>query len=164
MTKSTTNPPPPDNTLPTGKRKRGGKTRTSWKPGQSGNPKGAPKRGESWAELIKLYGEMTPEEIAEKAKTIAGQLKKIGGGISMKEAVIIRVFAALMFEPTKGLWDSLMERTDGKVPQPVTGTGEDGAIEIGVRLIDYRNGIAAIAGRPAGNRIASGEDENTGDG
>lgn len=125
----------PDNTPPTGKKKRGGRTRTSWKPGQSGNPKGAPKRGESWAELIKLYGDMTPEEIAQKAKTIAGELKKIGDGISMKEAVIIRIYAALMFEPSSSLWKELMERTEGKVPQPVTGTGEDGAIEVIVKKI-----------------------------
>ena len=32
-----------------------GKTRTSWKPGQSGNPKGSPKKGESITELMSKY-------------------------------------------------------------------------------------------------------------
>jgi hypothetical protein len=121
----------PANTQKTGK--RGGKTRTSWKPGQSGNPAGAPRRGESWAETIKLYGDMTPEEIANKAKDIAGQLKKIGGGISMKEAVVIRVFAALMFEPTSGLWKELMERTEGKVQERVDVTSNGESLTINIR-------------------------------
>src|ERR1700693_2918298 len=29
----------------------------AWKPGQSGNPAGAPKRGMSWAEIIKTVGD-----------------------------------------------------------------------------------------------------------
>lgn len=33
----------------------------------------------------------------------------------MKYLVTARVFAALMFEPTSGLWKELMERAEGKV-------------------------------------------------
>jgi hypothetical protein len=132
-----------DNTQSTDKKKRKA-PRSAWKPGQSGNLAGAPKRGESWAELIKQYSDMTPEEIATKASSIAGQLKKIGGGISMKEAVIIRIFAALMFEPSSSLWKELMERTDGKVPQPVTGTGKDGALVIESKGIDDERFARAV--------------------
>lgn len=38
-------------------RKRGGKRSTSWKPGQSGNPKGRPSLGLSWKELIVKIGD-----------------------------------------------------------------------------------------------------------
>lgn len=44
----------------------------------------------------------------------------------MREAVIIRVYAQLMFEPSSGLWNSMMERTDGKVPNVTELTGAGG--------------------------------------
>lgn len=111
------------NTLETGKRKA---PKSAWKPGQSGNPAGAPKRGESWAEVISKYSDMTPEEIAKAAEKIAGKLKSIGGNITMKEAVVIRIYTALMFEPTAGLWNGLMDRAEGKVSDKldITSGGE----------------------------------------
>lgn len=97
-----------------------GKTpKTAWKKGQSGNPKGAPKRGESWAEIIKRIGDMTPAEAAEHAKAIAGKLKQIGDGVTLKEAVVIRVYAALLFEPSAGLWNGMMDRAEGKVREQI---------------------------------------------
>lgn len=74
---------------------------------------------------------MTPEEIANAAKEIAGNLKNIGGSITMKEAVVIRVYAALMFDPNSSLLNTFMERTDGKVVQPIGGDG--GPIELIVK-------------------------------
>ena len=109
----------PTNTQKTGG--RGGKRSTSWKPGQSGNPAGSPKRGESWAEIIKRIGDMTPVEAADHANEIAKQLRKIGGGLTLKEAVVVRVYAALLFEPQASLLNSFMERAEGKVAQPIEG-------------------------------------------
>ena len=34
-----------------------------WKPGQSGNPKGRPKDGESWAAVIKEISDMPADEV-----------------------------------------------------------------------------------------------------
>lgn len=93
----------------------------AWKPGQSGNPKGAPKRGESWAEIIKRIGDMTPIEAADHAKAIANKLRAMGDGLTLKEAVVVRVYAALLFEPQASLLNSFMERAEGKVVQPVEG-------------------------------------------
>ena len=93
----------------------------AWKKGQSGNPKGAPKRGESWAEIIKRIGDMTPIEAADHANEIAKQLRKLGGGLTLKEAVVIRVYAALLFEPQASLLNTFMERAEGKVIQPIEG-------------------------------------------
>ena len=90
-----------------------------WKKGQSGNPRGAPKRGESWAEIIKRIGDMTPSEAAEHARTIAGKLKTIGDGLTLKEAVVVRVYAALLFEPSASLLNAFMERAEGKVKELV---------------------------------------------
>jgi hypothetical protein len=93
----------------------------AWKKGVSGNPKGAPRRGESWAEIIKRIGDMTPIEAADHANEIAKQLRKIGGELTLKEAVVVRVYAALLFEPQASLLNTFMERAEGKVVQPVEG-------------------------------------------
>src|SRR3990172_5876691 len=101
--------------------KRGGKRSTSWKPGQSGNPKGSPKRGESWAEIIKRYGEMTPGEAAQESMELARKLLSIGEGVTLKQAVVLRVYAALLFEPQASLLNAFLDRAEGKVIQPVSG-------------------------------------------
>ena len=101
----------------TGKRGRVENLRP-WKKGQSGNPKGAPRRGESWAELIKLYGEMTPGEAAQQSLELAKKLLTIGEGVTLKEAVVLRVYAALLFEPDARLLNAFMDRAEGKVTQP----------------------------------------------
>lgn len=90
-----------------------------WPKGVSGNPKGSPKRGESWAEIIKRVGEMTPSEAAERSLQLAKQLLSIGDGVTLKEAVVMRVYASLLFEPQPGLFNSFMDRTEGKVKQPI---------------------------------------------
>jgi hypothetical protein len=87
--------------------------------GVSGNPAGAPKRGESWAEIIKRIGDMTPAEATAHAQAIAGKLKVMGDGITLREAVVIRVYADLLFQPTASLFNSFMDRTEGKVKEQV---------------------------------------------
>lgn len=94
-----------------------------WKPGQSGNPAGAPKRGQSWAEIIKQYGDMTPVEAADRANEIAKEIRKIGSGVTLKEAVVVRVYAALLFEPSASLLNSFMERAEGKVKEEIEHSG-----------------------------------------
>lgn len=108
----------PTNTQKTGK--RGGKTKTSWKPGQSGNPNGPPARGESWQELYKKIGNMTPREAAEYCHSVAGKIGSIGDKVTLKEAVVLRVFVALIFEPDARLLSVVQDRGEGKVTQPVT--------------------------------------------
>ena len=94
------------------------------------NNLGAPKRGESWGEIIKRIGDMTPAEAAEHAQVIAGKLKQMGSGITLKEAVVIRCYAALLFEPQPGLLNSFMDRAEGKVRDQVDVTSAGQALEI----------------------------------
>lgn len=90
----------PANTQTTGK--RGGKRSTSWKKGQSGNPKGAPKLGMSWREIIDVVGDEIKqggkyanvhykhavvqamfEEASNKGNTNAANwLARYGGGVT----------------------------------------------------------------------------------
>jgi len=94
----------------------------SWQPGESGNPYGAPKHGESWAAVIKRISNMTADEIATlvgKDNELGQQLLQLPKNVAMKELVTARVLASLMFEPTPGLWNGLMERAEGRVPLSV---------------------------------------------
>jgi len=85
---------------------------------KSPNPKGAPKRGESWAEIIKRVGEMTPGEAAQSSLELAQKLLSIGEGVTLKEAVVLRVYAALLFDPDARMFNAVMDRAEGKVKQP----------------------------------------------
>ncbi len=113
-----------------------------WPKGTSGNPKGRPKDGESWAAIIKAVGDMYTSDILsfvgrdnDLGKTIA-QLPK---DVQMKYLITSRVFASLMFEPSSGLWKELMERAEGKVPTNVDVTSGGESIQLNVVYKD-KNG------------------------
>lgn len=110
----------PANTQKTGK--RGGKTRTSWEPGQSGNPAGRPKDGESWSAIASEIGNMYPEDILEfigKKNDLGRAIAQFPRSVQNKYLVLIRVFASLMFDPSPGLFKELMDRLEGKVPDHI---------------------------------------------
>jgi len=89
----------------------------SWVKGQSGNPAGRPRDGESWAAIIKAVGDMYPTDILAfigEGNDLGRALKQYPPNVQMKYLVTARVFAALMFEPASGLWRELMERVEGK--------------------------------------------------
>jgi hypothetical protein len=101
-----------------------------WKKGMaSPNPAGRPKDGESWAAIIKSIGDMYPDDLIAFIGTnndLGRNLAQLPKNVQMKYLVTARVFAALMFEPTSGLWKELMERSEGKVSDKldVTSNGE----------------------------------------
>jgi len=99
-------------------------TPASWKPGESGNPAGAPKRGESWAEIIKRIGDMEPAEAALKFGEMAKQMRNMPKGVTLKEFVVMRIYAAMLFEPSSSLWGHMLDRADGKVKDELDAKGD----------------------------------------
>lgn len=85
----------------------------------SPNPKGAPKRGQSWKEIIHEIGEMTPDEAREMCRILFAKVP-LHDEVTLKQAVVMRVYAALLFDPQPGLLNAFMERVEGKVAQPIT--------------------------------------------
>ena len=88
----------------------------AWKPGQSGNPEGRPKDGQSWKAILEEVSSMTAAEIA----SIVGNAKKkklktLPQDVQMKYLVVSNVLVTLATEPNASLWNSLMDRTEGKV-------------------------------------------------
>lgn len=98
-----------------------------WKPGQSGNPLGRPRDGESWASVIAAVGNMYTDDLLAfigANNDLGRQISQLPKNVQLKYLVTTRVFAALMFEPTSGLWKELMERAEGKVVSPVDVTSK----------------------------------------
>lgn len=82
-------------------------TPASWKKGQSGNPKGAPKKAWRWAEVI---------------RTVAERMDKNG------KEYKVAIAEALLKEALKGNVAAIKEigdRLDGKAKQAIEMTGED---------------------------------------
>jgi hypothetical protein len=104
--------------------------KTAWKPGQSGNPAGRPKDGQSWKEVISEVSNMTVDDIllmVGENNDLGRAIKQMPKSVQMKYLVTARVMAALMFEPTSGLWMGLMDRMEGKVAERIQ---VDGNLEV----------------------------------
>jgi hypothetical protein len=72
-----------------------------WKKGQSGNPKGRPKRGDTWAEIIRSMS----EEVGD-------------GGISKKEAIVSKLLDMALEGDIRAI-NCVLERVEGKAVAPV---------------------------------------------
>ena len=108
--------------------------RTAWKQGQSGNPKGAPKRGQSWAELFNSIGDLTGGQVAERAvKLWVKQFKSLPEGVSLKELVVIKAYAALLDEGNARLLKEVMDRAEGKVKESLDVTSGGDKIIVTIR-------------------------------
>ena len=104
----------------------------TWKKGQSGNPKGAPKRGESWRELISSIGNMTGDEVANMAGYMAKEFKRLPSGVTLKQIVIMRTYAQMINEPSPGLLGVIMDRDEGKVKESIDMTISEKVYEVDI--------------------------------
>ena len=110
-----------------------GKKRTSWPKGVSGNPKGGrPKSQHTWGAIFSEIGNLSGVAAAKRCHSIAGQLAWIGDSVTLKEAVVMRVFSALMFEPSGSLLEKVMDRMEGKLPVPMNVSWRQEAEKLGV--------------------------------
>ena len=85
--------------------KEGGVTGKGWLPGQSGNPKGRPKKGNAWAELIRIKG--------DEMVTLKG-----GRQMTKREAIIAVAYVdAMRGDSAARIW--LKETDVGKAILPI---------------------------------------------
>lgn len=104
----------PGNRQRTGK--PGGRTRTSWKPGKSGNPKGRPPKGQTWRDVFNEILAMQGSHVADWIALLAKDFDKVGA-VRLRDAIAAKVIISLIADPTPGLLRVVMERTDGLLPQ-----------------------------------------------
>jgi hypothetical protein len=103
--------------------------KTAFKPGQSGNPKGRPKKGQSFKEIIaELSG----------LEDITGP---DGKKISRKQAVTEKLYARAIRDGDVSAIRLIIEKLDGKEPQPISGgTDDDGEpIPVVVAVVQKRS-------------------------
>ena len=86
------------------------------------NPTGRPKDGESWSGILQVIGDMYTDDILEfipKNNPLGKEIAKMPKNVQMKYLVGIRVYAQLMFDPSSGLLNALLDRLEGKVTQAI---------------------------------------------
>lgn len=123
----------------------------SWQPGQSGNPKGAPRRGESWREMVKSVGDKTLAEALERYPWLVDKIPDkirpyatVNDTLTLKEVVVANVFGQLLEAPDSALWNGLMNRAEGNPEQPVERTWK---AELAEWLRDGKVSMDEIKGR-----------------
>jgi hypothetical protein len=110
--------------------------KSAWPRGVSGNPKGGrPKSTNTWGAIFAEIGNLTGNAAAKRCHSIAGQLAGIGGEVTLKEAVAMRVYSALLFEPSGSLLEKVMDRMEGKLAIPMN--------------IDWRGEVVKLGGSPS---------------
>ena len=94
-----------------------------FKPGQSGNLKGTPKRGTSWAEVIKWAADSTPGQLVKYLQSgeLESAFRKMPSPVTMKRLIVLRWFVAQMNEPSPALAGLILNRSEGKVSDNIGG-------------------------------------------
>jgi hypothetical protein len=117
-----------------------------WKPGQSGNPTGAPRKGMSTAETIRTLKALTPDELRRALragggtgksgmeKALAAMPQGVPLGLLMNASAMIHTTC----EPTPGVLAYLRDSDEGKPVEKREIMGENGGpVKVSVvRLVD----------------------------
>lgn len=135
-------------------------TKTARKPrgkpfakGQSGNPGGRPKNEQSITYWLREFGQLSPEQLAERCETYSRDLRKVKGDMSMFAHIALRALMGQINEPTPGLLAQIMDRTEGKVKDQVELTGDAAApLRIEIVYSDDPGEAAAPASGPAADQ------------
>ena len=122
----------------------------TWDKGKSGNPKGRPAEGQSWAAIWREITNKTPEQLAVMVggnKTDMGRnLALLPKGVAIKYLVALRVIIQTMFEPNASLINAMMEREEGKVPDKLEGSGE---LKVTIEYANQGNAPGSTSGSSA---------------
>ena len=88
-------------------------TPASWKPGQSGNPKGRPALGESYREIFTSVGNLSIGELRERYPVYGDRFDDVPDDVKLKDLVALSVLVSLARDPSPGMLATLLDRTDG---------------------------------------------------
>ena len=102
------------------------------------NRKGAPVRGQSWAETIKRITDMTAGEaiayVGEKS-SVGKLLKELPADLPIKDALVFITIINYGRDPNARTLTAIMDRESGKPAQPITGD-KDSPLEVIVKYAD----------------------------
>jgi len=100
-----------------------------FKPGSSGNPAGGIRRGMSHAEILRTVDDWTAQQVVEFLDAMGARLdnpirKKFDDmprNVALRHLFVLASRAAAMNDPTPAWFDSLANRSDGKVADKIDG-------------------------------------------
>jgi hypothetical protein len=121
------------------------RNRTSWKPGQSGNPAGRPPSGQAFSELLRQIGDMSAHDLVAFMKSggsVGKEIMALPEYVEVKFVAALRVWAALVEEPSAGLANAVFDRLEGKVPERISLQGQ-------VDLMPVKEMLARVYGDAA---------------
>lgn len=95
--------------------------------GKSGNPGGRPKNQKSITYWLGLFGNMSGEEVAVACEVYAKEFKKAKGDVPLFAIIAARALLTLMNESEARLLGHVLDRTEGKVTQPLDVNWRDSA-------------------------------------
>ena len=104
-----------------------------WKKGQTGNPRGRPKKGASWTELVKELGDLTPAEVKAWVGAIGRKLPD-RDDVTLRELAVLAAYVDAVLDPSPRMLQTLMDRAEGRPLQAVEVGGSDTPIHI---LVEY---------------------------
>lgn len=99
--------------------------------------KGKRKAEDSWAGRINHILSMTAEEAAGYFGVLA-ENKAYPQGVTIKDLMIARAIQDFMEKPSSSIWNSIMERSEGKVAEAVN-VHQVTEVEINIRRVDNEN-------------------------
>jgi len=121
-----------------------GNLKPRWKKGDpSPNPRGRPKKGASWAELVGKLGDMTPEEVKQWVASIGRRLPN-RSDVTLRELAVLAAYVDCILDPNPRMLVALMERTEGKPLQAVEVGGSDKPLRIRVEYVDGEEAQALL--------------------
>ena len=116
------------------------------------NLEGAPVKGATYRDVYGFYDDLTADKIAEMlpaGSDLRRMYAQMPKGIAMKHLKAIRIFAAIMFDPTPGLVKEVSDRTEGKVAERIQ---LDGNLEV--------DGLDAVLDLVYGKKNGESEDQS----
>lgn len=100
------------------------------------NAGGRPKNAVSITHWLREFGGMTTAQVADACKLYAAEFKKNDAGeLPLAAVLALRMWIALINDPSPGLFSELLDRIDGKVTQK-TETEQSGTLTVRVKYVD----------------------------
>ena len=99
------------------------------------NRNGAPPRSETFAGCLRELLAMDGPQIQEWAGKQAAEFSKLPAGVPLRSLVCLWAIASLSRDFTSGVWNAIMDRTDGKL-----GDALEARLLALEKLLEARNG------------------------
>ena len=89
---------------------------------------------DTWSQTMRELTDMTAEEFAAECKVVAKEFRQYGK-IKIRKLMAMVAIKEFVNNPTPGLWNTIMDRMEGKVAESVN-LNQVQAIQISIRKVE----------------------------